>query len=94
MALKSAVLAILLVVSLIFADHVKCQPLVRSEGQELAGNGSGNGEVSPKSDCNEGALYHGPCLELICAAACILQMNRGGHCKGGFFGACLCFVCN
>jgi hypothetical protein len=39
-------------------------------------------------------LYHGPCVEMVCAVACLLQMNRGGHCKGGILGRCLCFVCH
>ncbi|RLM65048.1 hypothetical protein C2845_PM16G04900 [Panicum miliaceum] len=88
---------VLLVVSLVFADRVKCQQLDGSQGQELVGDDSGGGGgvgVSPKNDCDEEAIYHGPCVEVLCAAACLLQMNRGGHCKGGFFGACMCFVCS
>ncbi|CAL5017416.1 unnamed protein product [Urochloa decumbens] len=102
MAPKTAALTILLlVVSLLFADHVKCQQLAGgSQGQELAGNGSGGvdgggGEVSPNSNCIEQPLYHGPCIDMVCAAACFVQMHRGGHCKGGLKqGTCFCFVCS
>ncbi|CAL5027933.1 unnamed protein product [Urochloa decumbens] len=101
MATKTAALTILLVVSLLFADHVKCQQLAGgSQGQELAGNGSGGvdgggGEVSPNSNCIEQPLYHGPCIDMVCAAACFVQMHRGGHCKGGLKqGTCFCFVCS
>ncbi|CAL5032566.1 unnamed protein product [Urochloa decumbens] len=100
MAPKTAVLAILLVVSLVFADHVKCQQLGGSQGQQLVGNGSGSvdggggGGVSPNSNCIEKALYHGPCVDMFCAAACLVQIHRGGHCNGGFLSACLCFVCS
>ncbi|RLM74853.1 hypothetical protein C2845_PM15G05840 [Panicum miliaceum] len=91
MAPKTAALTILvlLLVSLVFADRVKCQPqrLDGGQGQELVrdGSGSGGGDgVPPKNDCNEEAMYHGSCVE----------MNHGGHCKGGFFGACMCIVCS
>ncbi|KAG2565654.1 hypothetical protein PVAP13_7NG118517 [Panicum virgatum] len=80
MAPKTAALTILLllVVSFIFADRVKCQQVDESQRQELVRDDES----------------YGPCVEVLCAAACLLQMNRGGHCKGGFFGACMCFVCS
>ncbi|CAO2034717.1 unnamed protein product [Urochloa humidicola] len=93
----TAFITILLVVSLLFADHVKCQQLGGSQGQEeLAGNGSGavGGGVSPNSNCIEKVLYHGPCIDAVCAAACFANMHRGGHCTGGFKSDCLCFVCS
>ncbi|CAN6227810.1 unnamed protein product [Urochloa humidicola] len=92
MAPKIVVLAILLVLSLVFADHVKCQQLGGSQGQELAGNGSGG--VTPESNCIEKVLYYGPCVDMFCAAACFVKTHRGGHCKGGFLSACMCFVCS
>ncbi|CAN6242043.1 unnamed protein product [Urochloa humidicola] len=100
MAPKTVVLAILLVLSLVFADHVKCQQPGGSQGQEeLAGNGSGavdggDGGVTPESNCVEKALYHGPCVDMFCAAACFVKLHRGGHCKGGFLSACMCFMCS
>ncbi|CAL5027931.1 unnamed protein product [Urochloa decumbens] len=101
MATKTAALTILLVVSLLFADHVKCQQLAgESQGQELAGNGSGGidgggGGVSPNSNCIEQPLYQGPCIDMVCAGACFTKMHRGGHCKGGpLMGTCFCFVCS
>uniref|UniRef100_K3YE14 Knottin scorpion toxin-like domain-containing protein n=1 Tax=Setaria italica TaxID=4555 RepID=K3YE14_SETIT len=47
------------------------------------------------TECAETKLYKGPCLELICVAACLLEMHQGGHCKGSWFwGRCLCFTCS
>ncbi|PUZ46789.1 hypothetical protein GQ55_7G110600 [Panicum hallii var. hallii] len=100
MAVKTVVLAILLVVSLVFADVVvKGQQLGGSEGPELVDSGSGDdgggNRVSPKSECSESKLYTGPCVEMVCLAACMLQMHHGGHCKGSFFwGGCHCFACS
>nr|CAB3484282.1 unnamed protein product [Digitaria exilis] len=133
MALKTVILAILLLLSLVSADMVqikqqvigtevqelvdnrssdgdggngvtpknpiRAQQLGGSERQELMENGSGDGGmvaggVSPRSECTEKALYHGPCLEMVCVAGCLLQVRSGGHCKGGLFGACMCFVCS
>ncbi|CAL5032567.1 unnamed protein product [Urochloa decumbens] len=99
MDLKTGVLAILLVVSLVSADVVKGQQLGGSEGQELAASssssdGGSNNEVSPKKDCRENKLYQGPCVDLMCATACFIQLHLGGHCKGAWFwGGCYCFAC-
>jgi len=57
-------------------------------------DGGGN-RVSPKSDCSESKLYTGPCVELVCMAACMMELHHGGHCKGSFFvGRCYCFACS
>ncbi|KAG2565651.1 hypothetical protein PVAP13_7NG118800 [Panicum virgatum] len=100
MSLQTVILAILLVFSLVFADVVvKGQQLGGSEGQELVDSGSGDDDgggnrVSPKSDCRESRLYTGPCVEMICVAACMMQWHHGGHCQGSFFrGSCYCFAC-
>ncbi|CAL5027935.1 unnamed protein product [Urochloa decumbens] len=99
MALKIGVLAILLVVSLVSADVVvKGQQLGGSAGQELvassSSDGGSNNGVSPKKDCRENKLYQGPCVDLMCATACFIQLHLGGHCKGPWFwGGCYCFAC-
>nr|CAB3484284.1 unnamed protein product [Digitaria exilis] len=96
MALKTAALTILVVLSLVFADQIRASQQLRGggHGQELvADGGGGGGAVSPK-DCREEALYHGPCIKAICAVACLLQMRHGGHCPEGLVGPCSCFVCD
>ncbi|BAF14517.1 Os04g0381500 [Oryza sativa Japonica Group] len=53
------------------------------------------GGAQAMSECMEKTLYTGPCLEALCTAACILELNNGGHCRGGFlfFKKCSCFLC-
>uniref|UniRef100_A0A0D9W472 Knottin scorpion toxin-like domain-containing protein n=1 Tax=Leersia perrieri TaxID=77586 RepID=A0A0D9W472_9ORYZ len=54
------------------------------------------GGAQPMSACVEKTLYHGPCVEMLCTAACLLQWHTGGHCSGhGFLWKrlCNCFVC-
>ncbi|KAF8715987.1 hypothetical protein HU200_026955 [Digitaria exilis] len=98
MALKTVILAIPLLLSLVSADLVQNQQrVVGTEVQVLVDNrGSDDSKgVTPKSTCVEKDLYKGPCVEIFCAAACMVQLKQGGHCKGPFWwGKCICFVCS
>ncbi|KAF8697156.1 hypothetical protein HU200_036153 [Digitaria exilis] len=99
MALKTVILAILLLLSLVSADLVQIQQVGGTEVQELVENRSSDGDggngVTPKSTCVEKQLYIGPCVEIFCAGACLVQLKQGGHCKGHFWwGKCICFVCS
>uniref|UniRef100_A0A8I7BK57 Uncharacterized protein n=1 Tax=Hordeum vulgare subsp. vulgare TaxID=112509 RepID=A0A8I7BK57_HORVV len=49
----------------------------------------------PSGSCVEVKLYRGPCINMLCAGACIAQLHQGGHCRGSIFtGGCYCFVCS
>ncbi|KAF8664247.1 hypothetical protein HU200_054789 [Digitaria exilis] len=97
MAPRIAVVTILVVVSLVFAGHVK------GERQLGGSNVEGSpervavgGGASPLSECHEKRLYKGPCLEVFCTVGCLLlQMRQGGHCRGSVLkGRCYCFACS
>ncbi|KAG0545540.1 hypothetical protein BDA96_02G369900 [Sorghum bicolor] len=96
MAPATVVLTMLLLVALVFAGHVKSEHLGLggSEEQELPPPPVAGGAF-PNSQCAETRLYRGPCVEMLCAAACLVQMRHGGHCSGNLIkGHCYCFSCS
>ncbi|TVU13938.1 hypothetical protein EJB05_37378 [Eragrostis curvula] len=92
---RAVALIVMLVVSHVFADQTKGDLLVdRIYDQELSPSGGGLGL---QSQCHEAWLYTGPCIELMCTTACMLQFHNGGHCTGKhlpFLGKCYCFACS
>lgn len=70
------------------------QQLGGTEVEELVDSRSGDGGngVIPKGDCHEATFWKGPCLELVCVAACLFKKKHGGHCTA-LLGKCRCFVC-
>ncbi|TVU13958.1 hypothetical protein EJB05_37398 [Eragrostis curvula] len=92
---RAVALIVMLVVSHVFAVLTTKGDLLvnRIDDQEL----SPSGGVGLQSQCHESRLYIGPCIELMCTTACMLQFHNGGHCTGKhlpFFGKCYCFACS
>uniref|UniRef100_A0A0D9W471 Knottin scorpion toxin-like domain-containing protein n=1 Tax=Leersia perrieri TaxID=77586 RepID=A0A0D9W471_9ORYZ len=71
-------------------------PLEGGEGEcEDRGPVPVAGGAQPTSKCVESTMYKGPCVEILCTTACLMQWRSGGHCSGhGFFHSrCNCFLC-
>lgn len=74
--------------------HVTSEHLGGSEGQQEPPPPVAGGAL-PNSQCGEARLYRGPCVDILCAVACLVEMRQGGHCRGNVItGRCYCFSCS
>ncbi|KAM3215304.1 hypothetical protein ACQJBY_067347 [Aegilops geniculata] len=50
--------------------------------------------LPPPPGCVEVKVNKGPCFDVLCAAACLVESYKGGRCHGSFpFGPCYCLKC-
>ncbi|ONM59069.1 uncharacterized protein [Zea mays] len=94
-AIAAMLTMLLLLTAHAFAGHVESEHLGGRQAQGLQEPPLVAGGAFPDSQCAETRLYRGPCVEMLCAAACLVQMRHGGHCRGNFVkGRCYCLSCS